>query len=191
MGITKCIQTKDNVIRMASVVFPDKGVPQIEELTEGMCNVAYRLTYKDGFQTILKISSPIQTGFMTNERHLMDAEVKAMELASRLPDVKVASVYAYDTSRSICEGDYFFMECLEGTSWISVIDSLDEEVNCKLRREVGRIQKQLSAITNHTFGLLGDSEHQFDKLFDFIYFTTHRTPLSIGLTKISQAFFIH
>lgn len=170
MGITKCIQTKENIMRMAKAAFPQRGMPQIEELTEGMCNVAYRLTYEDGFRTILKISSPILTGFMTNECHLMDAEVKAMELAAQLPGIKVASIYTYDTTRSLCEGDYFFMECLEGTSWISIVDSLEEEVNSKLRVEVGQLQKQIATITNSTFGLLGDADHQFNKLYDFICF---------------------
>lgn len=52
---------------MAEAAFPEKGIPQIEELTEGMCNAAYKLTYGDGFQTILKIASPIKEGFLINE----------------------------------------------------------------------------------------------------------------------------
>ena len=61
MAITKCRQTTDNILKMAEAAFPNKGIPQIEELTEGMCNVAYKLTYEDGFCTILKISSPTLT----------------------------------------------------------------------------------------------------------------------------------
>lgn len=80
MGITKNRQTKENIIRMAKAAFPQRGVPRIAELTEGMCNAAYKLTFEDGFQTILKIASPIKTGFMTNECNLMEAEVKAMKL---------------------------------------------------------------------------------------------------------------
>ena len=170
MGITKCRQNHDSVIRMAKAAFPQRGIPQIEELTEGMCNVAYKLTYEDGFQTILKIASPIKEGFLTNECNLMDAEVKAMKLVAQNTDIKVAEVYTYDTTRTLCEGDYFFMECMEGESWISVFDSLGEDVNAKLRRKVGALQKQLSAISNDKFGMLGDELHQFDKLFDFVYF---------------------
>lgn len=170
MAITKCRQTEDNILRMAEVAFPNKGIPQIEELTEGMCNAAYKLTYEDGFCTILKISSPIRTGFMTNECNLMDAEVKAMKLVAQQTNIKVPQVYTYDTTKTLCEGDYFFMECLKGANWITVIENLGEEVNTKLRREVGRLQKQLSTVTNDSFGLLGDTEHQFDTLFDFLYF---------------------
>ncbi len=170
MGITKCKQTKENIIRMAKAAFPGRGIPEIEELTDGMCNVAYKLTYEDEFRTILKIASPIKSGFLKNECNLMDAEVKAMKLVAQNTDIKVAEVYAYDKTKTLCEGDYFFMECMEGSNWISVIDSLEQDVNSNLRRKVGALQRQLTVISNDKFGLLGDPLHQFDKLFDFIYF---------------------
>ena len=170
MGITKCKQTKENIIRMARIAFPGRGIPKIEELTEGMCNVAYKLTYRDGFRTILKIASPIKSGFLTNECNLMDAEVMAMKLVTGNTDIKVPEVYTYDTTRTLCEGNYFFMECIAGENWISIIDSLERDVNSNLRRKTGVLQKQLSTISNNKFGLLGDSLHQFDGLFDFIYF---------------------
>lgn len=170
MAITKCLQTNENIIRMAKAVFPERGIPQIEELTEGMCNVAYKLTYEDGFRTILKIASPIKSGFLTNECNLMDAEVKAMELVAANTDLKVAKVYAYDKSRTLCEGDYFFMECMEGENWIKVYDDVPEEVRQDLRREVGSVLRDVSAVTNNRFGLLGDSENRFETMFEFTYF---------------------
>lgn len=107
---------------------------------------------------------------MTNECNLMEAEVKAMKLVAENTDIKVAAVYRYDTTRKLCDGDYFFMESLEGTSWISVIDSLGEEINSQLRMEVGKLQKRLSGVIGDKFGLLGDHIHQFDNLYEFIYF---------------------
>lgn len=170
MGITKNKQTKENIIIMAKAAFPNRGVPNIQELAEGMCNAAYRLTYEDGFQSVLKISSPIKEGFLTNESNLMEAEVRAMKLVSENTDIKVAEVYKYDTSKQLCNGDYFFMENLDGTSWISIIDNLGEEINSKLRMEVGKLQRQLSAVKGDRFGLLGDDIHPFGSLYDFIYF---------------------
>lgn len=178
MAVTKCKQTTENILRMAKSAFPDRFAPeagelQIEELTEGMCNVAYKITFADGFKTILKIASPIKSGFLTNEINLMAAEVKAMRLvAEKLPErefVKVAKVYAYDTSKTLCEGDYFFMECIEGVNWITVYDELEAE-RPKLKRQVGQIQRQMTAITNQTFGMLGDTEHTFDTLFEFVFY---------------------
>ncbi len=170
MGITKNKQTEEKILQMAEAAFPKRGVPQIKELTEGMCNAAYRLTYRDGFQTILKISSPLRTGYMTNEYGLMEAEVKAMKIVAERTGIKVAEVYRFDSSKQLCDGDYFFMECLEGQSWSSVMDGLGEEVNSRIRMEVGRLQKQLAEVTGEKFGLLGDGVHSFDKLYEFVYF---------------------
>lgn len=47
---------------------------------------------------------------------------------------------------------------------------MGEEVNSKLRIQVGKLQKQLSEVKGDKFGLLGDDEHQFDSLYDFTYF---------------------
>ena len=170
MGITKNNQIKEKIIQMAEAAFPQSGIPQITELTEGMCNAAYKLTYEDGFKTILKIASPIKTGYMTNEYNLMEAEVKAMKLVAENTEIKVAKVFKYDKSKKMCNGDYFFMECLEGESWISVIDRLDEKINSQIRMEVGKLQKQLSVVYGDKFGLLGDDIHRFDNLYEFIYF---------------------
>lgn len=190
MAITKCLQTNENIIRMATAAFPDRGIPGIEELTEGMCNVAYRLTFQDGFRTILKIASPIKEGFMTNERNLMAAEVKAIKVAGERTDIKVPEVYVYDTTKSLCEGNYFFMECLEGDNWITVYDKLDEEKIAELRKEVGKIQRQLSKVSGEKFGMLGDTENSFDTLYEFIYYLidnvlqdAERRTVEIGVSK--------
>lgn len=190
MAITKCLQTNENIIRMATAAFPDRGIPGIEELTEGMCNVAYRLTFQDGFRTILKIASPIKEGFMTNERNLMAAEVKAIKVAGERTDIKVPEVYVYDTTKSLCEGNYFFMECLEGDNWITVYDKLDEEKIAELRKEVGKIQRQLSKVSSEKFGMLGDTENAFDTLYEFIYYLidnvlqdAERRTVEIGVSK--------
>ena len=155
---------------MAKAAFPNKGIPKIQELTEGMCNAAYKLTYNDGFQTILKISSPLRDGFMTNESNLMEAEVRAMKLVNENTSIKVAKVYKYDTSKQLCDGDYFFMESLDGESWISVKHKLEQEVNSKLCMEVGKLQKQLSEVKGNKFGLLGDDNNRFDNLYEFVAF---------------------
>ena len=170
MGITKNKKTDEYIVKMAKGIFPDKGIPKVQELTEGMCNAAYILIFEDGFQTVLKIASANNDGFMTNESKLMDAEIRAMKIVKERTDIKVAEVYSYDTSKKLCDGNYFFMEKLDGASWITLVDALGEEVNSTLRKEVGKIQKQLAAVKGDKFGLLGDDIHKFDTLYEFVYF---------------------
>lgn len=170
MGITKNKQTEENIIKMAEAAFPKRGIPQIRELTEGLCNAAYELTYDDGFKTVLKIASPIKTGYLRNEVNLMEAEVQAMRLVAEKTDIKVAEVYKYDTTRTLCSGDYFFMEYFEGVSWFSVKDNLEEEVNALIHRELGKLQKKLLNIHHDTLGMVGDPAHSFNSLYDFTYY---------------------
>lgn len=170
MGITKNKQSNEMIIAMAKKAFPDKTVKEIKELTEGMCNAAYMVSFKDGFKSVLKISSSDKSGFMTNEANLMSTEVKAMKLVNENSNVKVAEVFYYDNSKTLCDSEYFFMEALEGQSWISVIDSLRDEDNADLSCNVGVIQKELSGITGEKFGIVGDADNQFDSLFDFVYY---------------------
>lgn len=170
MGITKNNQTSETIINMAKAAFPERGLPEIKELTEGMCNAAYELNYEDGFKTVLKIASPLEDGRMSHEAHLMETEVRAMRLVAEKTDIKVAEVYKYDTTRELCSGDYFFMESLEGSSWVAVMDSLGDEVNSQLRMEVGELQRQLSEVKGEKFGQVGDDEHLFDSLYEFTYY---------------------
>ncbi|MBO4635532.1 MAG: aminoglycoside phosphotransferase family protein [Clostridiales bacterium] len=152
---------------MARKAFPDKTVATITELTEGMCNVTYDIRFSDGCECILKIASKDTTGNTSNEIGMMAAEVSAMQLVREHCSFKVADILAYDTSRSVCDGDYFFMEKLPGTNYSFIKDKLPEEVNRGIYREIGGISKQLCKIQNPQFGFLGDTQ-RYDHLSDFV-----------------------
>lgn len=166
--ITKNKQSDITINEMARKAFPGKTVTDIRELTEGMCNVTYNITFDDGNECILKIAAKDRTGNTSNEIELMAAEVKAMQLVKEHCSFKVADVLAYDCSKSICDGDYFFMEKLPGTNYIFIKEELPEETNRKLAREIGEISRQLQSITNPTFGFLGD-DTRYDRLSDFVH----------------------
>lgn len=166
--ITKNKQSDSTIYEMAKKAFPENKVTDIRELTEGMCNVTYNITFEDGSECILKISSKDRTGNTSNEINLMEAEVKAMRSVKEHCSFKVADVLAYDCSKSICDGDYFFMEKLKGTNYIFIKEGLPKETNRKLAHEIGEISRQLQSITNPTFGFLGD-DTRYDRLSDFVY----------------------
>ncbi|MGN0425702.1 MAG: phosphotransferase family protein [Acetatifactor sp.] len=165
--ITKNIQTKETILRMAKGAFPEKEVKSITELTEGMCNVAYRIVFHDDSESILKIAAKDRSGNTSNEIGLMEAEVTAMQLVREHTQIPVAKVYRYDTSRTLCDGDYFFMEKMPGESLSGIKYSFAEEELAKIYEEIGRYSKQLTAIENSTFGMLGD-ERRFHTLYDFV-----------------------
>lgn len=117
MTITKNRQSRETIFKMAKQAFPDKKVAEIKELTEGMCNVAYDIAFEDGSESILKIAAKDRRGNTSNEVNLMQAEINAMKLVAENCSFKVADVQYYDTSNTVCDGSYFFMEKLKGENF--------------------------------------------------------------------------
>lgn len=169
MAITKNHQMTENIRRMAKAAFPCKTMESSIELTEGMCNAAYLVRFTDGSSSVLKIAAWKEQGRMSNEVNLMQAEVTAMKLVQKSGRVKVAEVQYYDTSKTLCSGDYFFMETLEGQSFISAAENYTEEEKQVIYYEIGQAERQITSIPGEAFGLLGDENHRYDTLFPFLY----------------------
>ena len=165
--ITKNRQSDAVINEMIKKAFPSKTAAVIRELTEGMCNVTYNITFTDGYECILKIAAKDRTGNTSNEINLMEAEVTAMKLVREHCSFKVADVLAYDCSKTICDGDYFFMEKLTGTNYSFIRDKMPEETKRNIAKEIGGISRQLCSITNPQFGFLGDTK-RYDSLADFV-----------------------
>ena len=165
--ITKNRQSNDTISRMAKVAFPDKQVTEIKELTEGMCNVTYSIAFSDGSESILKVAAKDRSGNTSNEVNLMRAEVTAMKLVAEKCSFKVADVQYYDTSNTICDGNYFFMEKLEGDNFHFVKEKMSEEEISAIGKELGRISRELSTIQNPDFGFLGE-DTRYDSLYAFV-----------------------
>lgn len=78
MGVTKVKLNKDEINKIVCSAFPGQTLAAYIELTEGLCNTAYRLELDNGQKIVLKVTSGRSDGFMTNEVGMMDAEVKPM-----------------------------------------------------------------------------------------------------------------
>ncbi len=167
MAITKNRQSEETISGMAKMAFPDKQIAEIKELTEGMCNVTYNIMFKDGSESILKIAAKDRRGNTSNEVNLMRAEINAMKLAAENCSFKVADVQHYDTSNTICDGNYFFMEKLEGDNFFLVRDGMSEAEIATIDTEIGKISQELSNIQNPEFGFLGE-DTRYDSLFKFV-----------------------
>lgn len=168
MAITKNKQSEAVIRKMVQNAFPQAEMKSCVELTEGMCNTAYLITFADGSRSVLKIATKDNQGRMTNEVNLMEAEVAAMKLVHAAGVVKVAEVQYYDISNQICDGHYFFMEALEGESLSSVGKKLSEEERRTIYYEIGQAEKKISSIQGNAFGLLGDTAHTYETLYEFV-----------------------
>ena len=167
MAITKNKQSVETISNMAEKAFPDKRIAAVKELTEGMCNVTYDITFEDGSESILKIAAKDRRGNTSNEVNLMQAEVTAMKLASENCSFKVADIQYYDTSNTVCDGHYFFMEKLKGDNFAFVREKMSEDAIAIVDTEIGKISRELSQVKNPEFGFLGEDK-RYDSLFLFV-----------------------
>ena len=167
MAITKNRQSDDTIRNMALMAFQDKQITAIKELTEGMCNVTYDIAFDDGSESILKIAAKDRTGNTSNEVNLMQAEINAMKLVSENCSFKVADVQYYDTSNTICDGNYFFMEKLKCDNFFLVREKMSDEAIAVIDNEIGKISRELSEVRNQKFGFLGEDK-RYDSLFSFV-----------------------
>ncbi len=168
MGITKNKQTSEQISKMVEAAFLNKEILNYKELTDGMCNVAYYINFKDGSKSILKISAADNSGFMSQEVNLMYAEVETMRILKKHNIPYIAEVQFYDSSRTICTGEYFFMEVIEGENLNTYREKISEDEYAKIRFQIGEFQRSLLNISNETFGLFGDLDNKFDNFFDFM-----------------------
>ncbi len=167
MGITKNKQSKENLNKIIKNAYPNKTVASCTELTEGLCNVAYHITFTDGYQCILKIAAAGNQGYMSHEINLMDAEVAAMGLVQGQLSARVARIDLYDNTKTLCSGNYFFMEVLEGENYFKPGNTLSAAEKEQINLQIGRLVREITSIMGETFGLLGDREHTFISHYDF------------------------
>lgn len=168
MGATKNIQSREALEKIIRNAFPQRKMTAYEELSEGLCNIAYRIEFSDGEKSILKIAPEHSSTLLRNEKCLMNAEVNAMKLAEKLRSVKTAKVQYYDTSKTLCTGDYFIMEHLEGESLFALQNSLSETEKDEMYSEIGSIVRDIARIKGDRFGQLYDGADGFEKLYDLI-----------------------
>jgi aminoglycoside phosphotransferase (APT) family kinase protein len=190
-SMTKNTQTKDTLFHMTANAFPLLACTEITELSEGYFNVAYRISFADGPSCILKIAPPKEIRTLYYEKNIIESEVEAMGIVAAKTNIPVAKVLFYGGSCTLCTSPYFFMEELEGRSFSSLQEDLSEEVKKQIRIETGKINREISQITNDTFGYMGNPDLQGENWFyvftQIIQFTIKDAEyMSIDL-KISPA----
>ena len=129
-----------------------------EEMKDGMYNTAVLLELEDGFRCVLKAAPPDHIRVLRYEIDIMRAEVESMRLVRASTSVPVPEVYAYDTSRRFLESDYYLMEYVPGTAFHKLRPELTAEEQANIQREMGRMAREISTLTNPAFGYYARSE---------------------------------
>ncbi len=128
-------------------------VTEIEELTGGTFNAAYRIGLGPGDRAlVLKVSPAPVTPLLTYEHGLMRTEASFYELVGNRTDVTVPQVVAARFDRRVVDGDYLLMSHLDGTGWDRSHPLLGPGDQARLRRDLGRLTGRLHTVEGDAFG---------------------------------------
>lgn len=158
-SVTKNKQSYEDILRMVQKAFGNElsaDAVSIKELTEGFFNVAYEVLLP-GKTVILKVAPPLDAKVMTYEKNIMKAEVEALLLVKKMTKVPVPAVLYYDTSHTVCNAEYFFMDKIEGENFFTLKNNglIPYEVQNQIFREVGHYNYEMNRIKGTTFGYMG------------------------------------
>lgn len=152
-SISKITLTQDSVQEVIRHHFgSQRKIAVFTELVEGLYAAAARIELDDGFACVLKAAPPASRTVLRYEKDIMRAEVESMRLVRARTDLPVAEILAYDTSRSLLPSEYFLMKVLPGTPLHKIRQEIPAEPQTLINRELGRMTRELSQITNDCFG---------------------------------------
>ena len=133
---------------LADALGPRVQVTDLQELTGGTFNAAYRLTLGASDRVVvLKVSPPPVTPLLTYEHGLMGTEATFYDLVGRTTEVTVPQVVAVNFERRVVDGDYLVMSHLDGAGWDSSHALLGPGDHARLRRDLGRLTGSLHTVT--------------------------------------------
>ena len=168
MSQTKNRQSREQIAALVKRAFPETRIAgeseAVKELTEGMCNIAYMIRLEDGREVVLKIAPPHEVETLFYEKNMMRTEVECLELVAKKTTVPVPRVYYYDTSKTLCSSEYFFMEKINGTSLNSVVSSISEVEKKIIYEEIGQYTAMMNQIEGTYFGYPSIPELQFTSM---------------------------
>lgn len=164
VSVTKSSLSNDIINRMVKKAFGQEA-EKIIKLTEGFFNAAYKIEL-DEKSVLLKISPPEETEIMTHEKNIMESEVVSMRMVKKETKVPVPEILFYDDSHTICNSSYFFMEFLEGKSFSSIFDKMEQKEKDFIFNKMGSYTYMLNQITNTTFGYFGQKDRQGKNWFE-------------------------
>lgn len=164
-SITKNRQSADALRAMVARAYGPDQVPEGEmsewatEFGNGWFNVAYRICLRDGAEVVLKIAPPPGVEVLSYERGAMATELAALALIAEHTGVPVPAVHHADTTRELCDADYFFMPFIEGDNLALVRDKLADAERHAYGEALGAANRELNGIRGAAFGRLTGPAH--------------------------------
>lgn len=161
---TKSTVKRQQINEIFSYHFPASEISYIEELTEGLFNRAYAIYGTNELinGVVIKIGTQPGTKVLTNEINIMHTEISVYSLLKNLT-IPIPKVYVSDTSKTIINCDYIIMERINGITWKSIKNNLDETTKESLLYELGHLTASFHSIKGNYFGYI-NRPHQINHL---------------------------
>src|SRR5579859_1287349 len=144
---TKNRKTREQVARIVERAFGGATLAEsrdaVRELKEGWFNAAYNVRLSDGREVILKVAPLKEAEVLAYEQNIMVTEVASMRLVRENLAIPVPEIYAFDTTRDVCNSAYFFMEKLAGDNYEQVKESLSPA----MQAQIGAIVREINGFT--------------------------------------------
>ena len=168
-SITKNYLAQEIIQEITERAFGKGTMESFQELEGGFCNAVYRICLKDKREAILKVAPADHIRLMSCETEMMRTEVGAMRLAEENHIKGVPAVYAFDDSRTLCNGAYLLMEKKEGISLMDAKQTMDEAQKDAADRKVGGLLRKINSIKGEKFGHFCVPKLQYEVWFDAFY----------------------
>ena len=133
---------------------PADGAEWASELGYGWFNAAYRIRLRDGENVVLKIAPPAPVEVLTYERGAMATELAALRLIRENTGVPVPAIDYADSSRELCDADYFFMPFIDADNLAVIGNDLTAANRAAFHEALGSANRELNSIRGTAFGSL-------------------------------------
>lgn len=127
-------------------------VSEVEALTGGNYNEAYRIDRGTGGSYVLRVA-PSERDQFSSERHLMRNEYLGRAFLSEMADL-VPPVIAADFSHAVLDHDALIIPWVEGVSGSDYLRSAPEPLASMLWRSMGEILRRFHQIEGTVYGRL-------------------------------------
>jgi len=110
-------------------------------------------------EVVLKVAPKEDVRILRYEKNAMAAEVEALRLVKAQTNMPVPEVLFYDTSKTLCDSEYFFAEKMDGENFHTHPSFSQEERN-DITFQLGELNQRINEIEHSKFGYLAQPSKQ-------------------------------
>jgi fructosamine-3-kinase len=160
---TKAVFSKETIKQLVESQFGfDTRISKITPLRNGWFNTAYEIQFADEEPAaVLRIAPDPKQRLLTYEKEMMKKELlvyKTIASAKESSDLvlPIPKLLGADTSRSVLDRDFMFIEKYSGHTLDELIESISDNDLPAIQHQIGTIMGALHTIKNDAFGYFGD-----------------------------------